>query len=157
MRNRILLWGAVAASCASAAGAQTVTAKDPQQIASLLQAEGYAAKVEKTSDGDPVIRSKSSGSNFSVFYYNCEKGLNCATVQFHAGYDTEKGKGPTLEKINEWNMNNRFGRAYLDDEGDPIVEMDVDLDDGGLSRELFIDNFEFWTSIMSKFEKFVGW
>ena len=35
--------------------------------------------------------------------------------------------------------------------------MDVDLDDGGLSRELFIDNLEFWVLVMSRFEDYIGY
>ena len=157
MTGKFLLLGAIAVSGAAPVAAQTVTASDPQSVVAALQAEGYAAKMEKTSDGDPVIRSQSSGSSFSVFFYNCEKGQKCATVQFHAGYNTDIDKGPPLHKINAWNKTNRFGRAYLDDENDPIVEMDVDLDDGGMSRALFIDNLEFWTSIMAKFEEHIGW
>jgi Putative bacterial sensory transduction regulator len=155
--TRSLFWVAIATSGTAQIAAQTVTAKDPQTLAATLQAEGYAAKLEKTSDGDPAIRSKSSGSEFAVFFYNCEKGEKCATIQFHAGFDTDDGKGPSLQKINAWNQNNRFGRAYLDDEGDPHIEMDVDLDDGGMSRELFVDNFEYWTAVMSKFEEHIGW
>jgi len=157
MAVKFLLWGMIVAGGAGDADAQMITATEPQNIAAVLQSEGYAAKIEKTSDGDPVIRSKSSGSNFSVYFYNCEKGKNCATVQFNAGYNTDEDKQPTLEKINDWNKGRRFGRAYLDNENDPIVEMDVDLDDGGLSRDLFVDNFEIWTSIMSEFEKHIGW
>jgi putative sensory transduction regulator len=150
----------VAAITASAAGpvaAQMVTAADPASIAAALQAEGYAAKVEKGSDGDPVIRSQSSGSNFSVLFYNCNNGKNCATVQFYAGYKVEAGKAPSFEQINEWNKTNRFGRAYLDNSNDPVIEMDVDLDDGGMSRALFIDNLQFWTAVMARFEKHIGW
>ena len=76
------------------------------------------------------------------------------TVQFHAGYDLKAA--PSLASINEWNRRQRFGRAYLDGENDPILEMDVDLDDGGLSEALFIDNLEFWTSAMGGFEKHIG-
>ncbi|MDB5673507.1 MAG: YbjN protein, partial [Sphingomonas bacterium] len=42
-------------------------------------------------------------------------------------------------------------------EHDPILEMDVDLDDGGVSPALFIDNIEFWTSILGKFEGQIGY
>ena len=64
-----------------------------------------------------------------------------------------KGRGPfTTAEASE-----RFGRAYLDKESDPILEMDVDLDDGGLSPDLFVDNLEFWTSVMPKFEKHIGY
>ena len=35
--------------------------------------------------------------------------------------------------------------------------MDVDLDDGGLSTALFTDNLEFWTSVVGRFEKHIGY
>jgi hypothetical protein len=76
-------------------------------------------------------------------------------VQFHSGYDLTRS--PSLELINEWNRAQRFGRAYLDTENDPILEMDVDLDDGGLAPLLFIDNVEFWTSVLAKFEGHIGY
>lgn len=142
---------------AAPAGAETVAAKDPPSVAAALQAAGFQAKLDKDKGGDPMITSGSSGSRFGVYFYNCTDNRDCATVQFHASYDAEAGKAPSLEKINEWNRKQRFGRAYLDSEGDPAVEMDVDLDDGGMSRELFTDNVEFWTTIMAEFEKHIGW
>ncbi len=57
--------------------------------------------------------------------------------------------------MNTWNTENRFGRAYVTDEGGARVEMDVDLDDGGISALLFQDNLEFWVLTMSKFEEYI--
>ncbi|HET9459122.1 MAG TPA: YbjN domain-containing protein [Sphingomicrobium sp.] len=142
---------------ASPALAQQVTAKDPQSIARALLASGYQAEIKKDGEGDPMIMSASSGTRFGVFFYNCTNHANCATVQFHAGFDTDPGKAPSLEKINAWNRTQRFGRAYLDNEGDPVIEMDIDLDDGGMSQALFLDNLEFWVSVLAQFEKEIGW
>jgi hypothetical protein len=38
-----------------------------------------------------------------------------------------------------------------------VVEMDVDLDDGGMSEALFIDNLQFWQSVLGKFEEAIGY
>jgi len=146
---------AVAAFAAAPAGAQMVRAQDPQSVVSALRSGGYAAKLGTDKVGDPMITSGASGTTFQIFFYNCTNHRACATVQFHAGYDLKSSPG--LESINEWNRSQRFGRAYLDKEGDPIVEMDIDLDDGGLSRALFIDNMEFWTSLLAKFERHIGY
>jgi hypothetical protein len=142
------------ASAASAAEAQMVRAQDPQSVVRAMQARGYTAELTKDRMGDPLIKSAYSGTRFQVFFYNCKNNRDCATVQFHAGYDLKTA--PSLASINEWNRRQRFGRAYLDGENDPILEMDVDLDDGGLSEALFIDNLEFWTSAMGGFEKHIG-
>ena len=131
-----------------------VRAEDPQSLVRAMQAHGYVAELTTDRGGDPMIRSASSGVNFQVLFYNCTNHKECATVQFHVGYDLKSGS--LLEVVNNWNKSQRFGRAYLDSENDPILEMDVDLDDGGVSQMLFIDNLEFWTSAMGRFEKHVG-
>ena len=147
--------GIALAWAAAPAGAQMVHAQDPQSVVSALQNGGYAAKLGVDKVGDPMITSGVSGTTFQIFFYNCTNHLNCATVTFHSGYDL--AQGPPLELINEWNRGQRFGRAYLDKENDPILEMDVDLDDGGVAPLLFIDNIEFWASVVQKFEKQIGY
>lgn len=148
---------AIALACAAPAYSQAITAKDPGSIVSALQSKGYQAQLDKDKGGDPLIRSASSGSKFNVFFYNCTEGSDCATVQFYSGYETEDDATPSFEKINEWNRTKRFGRAYIDAEGEPVIEMDVDLDDGGMSQALFMDNVEFWTAVMAEFESYIGW
>jgi Putative bacterial sensory transduction regulator len=138
---------------ATTAQAQTVSAQNPQSIVSALQNAGYKAELTKDGTGDPLIRSSSSGSSFAIFFFGCTKNVDCRTVQFFAGYSDKK---PTLAQMNDWNSKKRFGRAYLSDTGAARVEMDVDLDDGGMSAKLFEDNLEFWVVIMSDFEKHIG-
>jgi hypothetical protein len=132
-----------------------VHAQDPQTIVRALLGGGYSAKLGVDKVGDPMVTSAVGGTTFQIFFYNCTNHVQCATVQFHSGYDLDRTL--PLETINEWNRSERFGRAYLDKENDPILEMDVDLDDGGLSPLLFIDNIEFWSTILGKFEKHIGY
>jgi hypothetical protein len=146
---------APAAVRAAPAPAGLVKAQDPQSLVRALQNGGYQAKLGVDKVGDPMITSGYSGTTFQIFFYNCTNHVGCATVQFHSGYDFTTPL--PLETINEWNRSERFGRAYLDKENDPILEMDLDLDDGGLSPLLFIDNVEFWTSVLGKFEKHIGY
>lgn len=143
------------AAVAPAAQSQMVRAQDPQSLVSAMQANGYLAQLSTDKVGDPMITSGAGGTTFQVFFYNCTEHKNCATVQFHSGYHFENS--PALDVINEWNRSQRFGRAYLDKESDPIVEMDVDLDDGGVPPLLFIDNLEFWSSLLGRFEKHIGY
>ena len=142
------------AAGASATEPPMVRAQDPPTLVEAMQSRGYVAELTTDKSDDPMIRGSASGTNFQVLFYNCTNHRDCATVQFHVGYDLKAA--PLLESINEWNRSQRFGRAYLDKENDPILEMDVDLDDGGVSPLLFIDNLEFWTSAMGRFEKHIG-
>jgi hypothetical protein len=41
-----------------------------------------------------------------------------------------KAPGTGLDKINKWNATQYFSRAYLDDEGDPALETELDLEKG---------------------------
>jgi hypothetical protein len=132
-----------------------VRAQDPASVVKALQENGYTATLGVDGVGDPMVTSASNGTNFQVFFYNCTNHLQCATVQFHSGYHL--ANNPNAEQMNDWNREQRFGRAYLDKERDPILEMDVDLDDGGVAPLLFIDNVEFWTSVLGKFETQIGY
>lgn len=154
---RFIGWTIAIAAAAAAvpAQAQMVRGQSPGSLVQALQKAGYAAKLGVDKVGDPMITSGAAGTTFQIFFYNCKGGKDCATVTFHSGYDLKSNIG--LERINEWNRGKRFGRAYLDKEDDPILEMDVDLDDGGLSPALFIDNVEFWTSVLGEFEKHIGY
>ena len=144
-----------AASAAPASQPEMVRAQDPQTIVSALQRHGYSAQLSVDKVGDPMITSGVSGTKFQIFFYNCTDHQQCATVQFHAGYDLKTPLG--LDRLNEWNRTKRFARAFLDKENDPILEMDVDLDDGGMSQALFIDNIEFWDTLVADFEKHIGY
>lgn len=142
------------ASYAVPGAAQMVKAQDPQTLVRALQDAGYAAALGTDGVGDPMITSGVSGTNFRILFYNCTANRDCATVQFHQAYKV--GTPIDLPKLNEWNSTKRFGRAYLDKDSDPVLAMDVDLDDGGVSAALFIDNVQFWASVLSQFERFIG-
>jgi len=142
-----------ALALATGAQAEAVSATDPQSIVAAMQDAGYKASLDKDSTGDPLINSSSGGSNFSVFFFGCTKNVDCRTIQFFAGYSDRK---PTLSQMNDWNSKKRFARAYISDSGNARIEMDVDLDDGGVSTKLFEDNLEFWVAVMAAFEKHIG-
>lgn len=143
-----------AVGTASAAQAQMVTSQDPASVVAAMQSAGYRAEVTRDDTGDPMIKSSSSGSDFAVFFYGCTNNAACTTVQFFAGY-TEP-RNASLARLNEWNSTARFARGYLTEKGAARIEMDIDLDEGGMSRRLFLDNLTVWTVLMSNFEKHIG-
>jgi hypothetical protein len=44
----------------------------------------------------------------------------------------------TLRKVNDWNRDKRFSRAYIDDDGEPVLELDLDLT-GGVTIDRLVD------------------
>jgi hypothetical protein len=155
MKLTVLALAAGALVAAVPAQAELVRAQDPASVVAAMKAGGFTATLGTDSVGDPMISSSTGGTNFQVYFYNCTDNRDCATVQFHAGFDFDDP--PSLATINDFNRDQRFAGAYLDKESDPVVEMDVDLDDGGMSQALFIDNLQFWQSVLGKFEKAIGY
>jgi hypothetical protein len=151
---KFVLAGALALAAASPAAAASVQAENPQSIVKALQDAGYQAQLGTDSAGDPMVTSAVSGTQFRILFYNCTANKNCKTVNFLRGWDLDKAM--QLDAINKFNAENRFVRAYLDKEGDPMLAMDVDLDDGGMSDALFIDNVEFWATLLGSFERHIG-
>lgn len=135
-------------------GAQTiVTAENPAELVSIIQALGFQALLEKDGVGDPLIRSSSSGVDFSIQFYDCKNNTRCQSLHFVAGYDLEDGT--TLEVIEEWNEEKRFASAYLDDEDDPFLQMDINLT-GGITKANFEDTFKLWQTLKGQFETHIG-
>ena len=122
------------------------------EVQAWLQKAGYKAELSKDDSGDPQIKSAAEGRNFFVNFYDCQAG-RCKAIQFSAGFDLDKGL--TLAKINEWNRKNRYLKAYLDDENDPYVQYDVNLNAGRTFAGLD-DDFAVWTSMVNDFAKFIG-
>ena len=138
----------VAFMAAAPASAEQVLANQPQ-IVSLLQAKGYKAELIQGKETE-YIRTADSGVPITILFMNCAKGKrSCTTIQFYTGFseiDT------THQRINDWNMNHRWGRAYIDRTGDPVIEMDVDMDFGGISSDLFYDNLNTFVATIPQFK-----
>lgn len=150
--SRVIPAALVAALAAAPLNAKTVTA-DVDQIAAILQKEGYQAK--RAGEGaDPWIESAMNGYSMAIYFYGCnDAGKECKSVQFYAGFTPKKK--PSLQAMNDYARENRWGRIYLDTDGDPAIEMDVDMEAGGMSEALFIDNIAYWNTILDNFGTFV--
>jgi Putative bacterial sensory transduction regulator len=151
--KKFLFSVAAIAGFSGVAQAEMVEARDPSSVVRALQAGGYKAILTKDSTGDPKIESASSGAKFIINFYGCTKNVDCRTLTFYAGWTSSN---TSMNQMNEWNKTKRFSRGYIDKDGDPVMEFDLDLDDGGMSESLFIDNVEFWEISMGNFKKHIG-
>ncbi|WP_232793370.1 YbjN domain-containing protein [Caulobacter hibisci] len=124
------------------------------EVAKWLQDAGYKAELTTDKSGDPLVKSAAEGVAFSIYFYDCEAKPRCKAIQFSAGFDL---KAPlTAAKINEWNRNHRYLKAYIDDEGDPHIEYDVNVNAGRTQAGLD-DDFAVWTSMIGDFTTFIDW
>ena len=122
-----------------------------EEIAAWLQDNGYKAQIQTSKDGDGNIYSASDGTSFHIYLDDC-KDKRCGSLEFSYGLDS-KGAW-TAEKMNAWNRDNRWSKAYVDKVNDPWLEYDVDLTPGG-TYELLDDEFATWRNGLSDFCKLV--
>jgi len=120
------------------------------EVAAALQAKGYAATLGTDSVGDPKITSAAEGSRFVVLFYGCRHGPRCTSIEFSAAFHVEGGL--KLTDINSWSRRHRFGRAYLDQENDPYIQMDLDVEHG-FTSEAIENNIDTWDSVLAAFRR----
>ena len=168
LRSAVLALGVLSASFAQAqttteptttgptgiAPSRLVRAEAPEAMVALMQDLGYRAELTSDGQGDPKIKSAAGGANFSIYFYGCADHRACRSVQFSAGFDTKEGVD--LLRMNDWNRNNRYGQASLDEENDPYIERDI-LMEGGLTRDLFEANLSLWDNMLADFQRHIDW
>ena len=154
MKFKTMIAGAaLAATLSGPLQAQTMlTGADTAAILDIAQTFGQADLV-KQSNGDPQITGKMDGVTYQIYFQNCTKNRKCEDINFYLGFLDIK---PSLEDINDWNKNKRFGRAYLDNDEDACVEMDVDLVQG-VSPEYIESQFALWQLIVQQFSEHIGY
>lgn len=142
--------GALMMTAAIPAQAELVTAS-PQVIAQIVKSQGLPAEIKTPSGENPYIESTHSKLKFLIIFMNCDDNKrNCKTIQFYMGYND--AKDTTLDQLNDWNREKRFARAYRDEEGDAVLEMDVDLDFNGIPRENVGEAINTWKSLVDAYQ-----
>jgi len=124
----------------------------PEWVASVLHASGFKAVIGVDNDGDPKVTSATDGTNFTIFFYGCHGTRRCESLTFQAGFDLDHGMD--VAKVNSWNKDKRFLKAWLDDENDPYVEMDIDVEHGSSDSNL-AGYLSTWADILPKFKRYI--
>ena len=152
MLKQLVLGGAFILATAVSAQAQTVV--DGSQIDEIVNiARGYgSATLETQTNGDPKITGKIEGVTYQVFFMNCTDNTACEDLNFYAGFLDNK---QTLDVINAWNRDKRFGKAYLDSDLDAVVEFDVNLEHG-VTRDNLDAAFSLWSLILDQYTTYIG-
>ena len=142
--------------CASAlpsAYAQTYSTMSGSEAHSLLTTLGMDPEPPAiTEEGNVKIRFDDGSGNSTVFLTGCDSKKRCQRIQTHSGYSMSNK--PTLELINEWNSTKIFSRAYLDEDRDPHLEADLDLD-GGVTRNALKEFFRTYRVSVKSFRKHI--
>ena len=117
-------------------------------------AKGYGSAIlEKQPDGHPRIAGNIKGVPYYVFFMNCSSEGACEDINFYAGFADIK---PTMDALNAWNRDKRFGNAYLDADLDAAIEYDVNLE-YGVSRDNLDAAFGVWSVLLAQYTEYVGY
>lgn len=152
-----LLGGALAVSPALAidadpCGTNMVCASNPQSIVDALQTAGYRARLTKSeTTGNPRIESAASGYNFNIYFYECDRGQKCGSIQFYISFVDDGTNTPEL--ANKWNSTKRFLQMSVANDKSLSVSMDISTI-GGLNAKNFADVIDWWSLMLGELNKF---
>lgn len=122
-----------------------------EELAALLHDAGYRASVGRDLQDDPMVTSSAAGARYSILMYGCEQD-RCKSLHFSVGFDLTNGS--SLQVVNAWNRDNRYGNAWLDDENDPWLELDLDLEGGGTLNQV-AEYIVLWDSLLGQFQTLI--
>lgn len=120
-----LLLALVISLWAGAASAQTYTQISAPELQSLMASKGYTTEVDQ--DGDLIWTIDGVRSLLIV-------AKDKESIQFVYSSSAR----PSLETINQWNRSKRYSRSFIDQDGDPILKLDLDLA-GGVTKARIYD------------------
>ncbi|MFV3074582.1 YbjN domain-containing protein [Niveispirillum fermenti] len=140
-----MLFSPVAASAAT-----IISAANPQAIYEVARGFG-AAEMGKDSTGDPKITGMIEGRKYNIIFSSCKNNKDCKVIQFWAAWSASN---VTQSQMNEWNKGRVFGKAYLDSDNDPNLELTVNLK-GGVTKENLEDTFDWWRVALKSFASFI--
>ena len=157
----LILSAVIAAGSANAAmaamsvdmsdGTAVLNGSNVDEVLAIARSYGDA-ELETQSNGDPQIRGTIDGIGYSIYFRNCTSNEDCEDLNFYCGILDQKA---SPDVINDWNQTTRFGKGYLDEDGDTVVEMDVNLE-GGVTVDNLSSTMGVWQIILNRFTEHVG-
>ncbi|MDZ4363888.1 YbjN domain-containing protein [Brevundimonas sp.] len=108
-------------------------------------------------DGETFVQVTDGSVGWTVLFNACDATDVCGAVQFSAVFTNP---GVTLEKVNDWNRDHRFLKAFyiMGEDAKPlaIVQYDV-LIMGGLGVDQLGDHTILWVELLETFGTHIGY
>lgn len=129
---------ATAAADAAAEAIEVLDTFDIDHVVDMLDDMGHSVTIDRDGE-DPILHLDASvvGATALRLKFLCnEMTEKCEDLVFIAEYKSKKPM--PLRKINSWNQDYRWTRLYLDEDGQTVLEMDLNADGGIGARSLRI-------------------
>lgn len=123
------------------------------EFLSEMESQGFAGNLDVDNDGDPMINGMLNGVKYHIYFYECNSAKKCTGLMFQAAW--VNNGSTTMQKMNIWNQEHRFGTAYLDQDGDPAISYGFAIA-GGATTALIHDGLDWWRVILNEFSAEVG-
>lgn len=128
------------ASVTPAQASNVIETISAQRVVELLGQAGFTG-AEIDSDQDVLVNMQGYRVLILVGSY---QGKNLSMKFALAGTKANH------QIVNQFDLEKRFGRAYLDGDGDPVLESDLDLE-GGVTEARVLDYFRTYNQLMVHF------
>lgn len=119
-----------------------------QDVISFFENEGLQCKSDYTSSGARILRLNQFGNRlFSFRLRTFDKDKDKCWGGYYTKYRSTD-ESLSVTEINRRNMKSSWGRRYIDDENDFVLEFDVILEGG--SRQTLKESFRIWKDLVEK-------
>ncbi|MFA4898539.1 MAG: YbjN domain-containing protein [Brevundimonas sp.] len=143
--------GGALAQTAAATASRGLT---PAEVGTWITGLGGRVGPVQTENGLTFFTVTNAGLTWAVFFYGCEAS-GCGEVQFSA---VVPGAGATLDKVNAWNRDNRYLKAFHTAAQTPTATVQYDivvLSGEGVAQ--LADPLTVWLQLLPKFATGMGY
>ena len=137
---------------APAAEAPKIVPADPWEMIHIAREFG-TAEVGRDGMREPKITGKIGDLSYEIGFYGCYLGRDCTSVLFQARLAREDWE-PEGDDIRDWNSEKLFGRAWIDDDSQAVLDHPVAMS-GGLPAESLEGTFRAWQISLDEFADYV--
>jgi uncharacterized protein YdgA (DUF945 family) len=126
---------------------------DPSALATILTAADFNFEETRDEQGDPLLKvnpGNSGAAKIDMNFIGCGTDTTCEDVLLRATYSPNKPVA--LKLANDWNIRNRWARAYVNDKNEAVIEMDINAY-GGIGRDALEAMVNTFFKIVGDFSK----
>jgi hypothetical protein len=120
-----------------------------EQMVEIMKDHGLPASIEKDSNNNVIVRSKTGDINFDVYFFHCVDD-SCREIQFAAGWTSSDA---TPGQINDWNTTKRYLRVYW--KPNRVIWAEQDAIVGLGSSENINEYLSTWEDVIAEFKRFM--
>lgn len=129
---------------------EAVSGLTPAEVRAWLTEKGATVEEPQTIQGQTLLRVNDGSATWLIFFYGCDATGRCQDIQFAASVVAD---GLSLDRINAWNREQRFVKAYLQTNqsaSTAVLQFDVLLS-AGLGVEQLNDPTVVWLELLAGF------